>query len=189
MFRADPQAIGPEDLSDFRDRSGGFESEIAHDDISFVDQDARPFLELRQVDARIDIAIIIGAADDDVRGVPRGIAEESADAVRGRSDFLDHFLELLDHLPRFADRLFLRGNLRANEKQFPAIPIVRGDGSEDEIEGFEQTSCALARSDRPDFRIRCCARRSSPASTSAAICSQEKSLEGVELPRDPFSCS
>ncbi len=73
MFRADPEAVGPEDLCDFRDRSGGFETEVAHDDIGFVDQNARPFLELREVDARIDIAIVIRAADDDMRGLARGL--------------------------------------------------------------------------------------------------------------------
>ena len=71
--------------------------------------------------------------------------EVSADAIRGRGHLLDDLLELLDHLLRFADRLFLRGNFRADEKQVAAIPIVRRDGSENKIECFEQTQLALAR--------------------------------------------
>ena len=53
------------------------------------------------------------------------VAEISADAVRGRSHFLDDFLELLDHLLRFADRLFLIENLRAQFQQFASNRIAR----------------------------------------------------------------
>ncbi len=62
MFGADPEPIGAEHLRDFRHRARCFETEIAHDHIGFVDQNARAFLELREADARIDVAIIIRAA-------------------------------------------------------------------------------------------------------------------------------
>ena len=160
MFGADPQPVRPEHLRDFRHGPGGLETKIAHDDVSFVDQNARAFLELRETDARIDVAIIIRAADDNVRRVARRIAEISADAIRGRGHLLDDFLELLDHLLRFTDRLFLRGNLRADQKQLATISIVGRKGSENQIEGFEQTKLALSPDDPPGFRIPCCARRS-----------------------------
>ena len=44
-----------------------------------------------------------------------------------------------------ADRLFLSGDVRADEKQLATISIVRGDGSENKVECFEQTKLALAR--------------------------------------------
>ena len=145
MFRADPKPIGTKDLRDFRNRAPGFETEVAHNHIGFVDENTCPFLELREIDTRIGVAIIIRAAHDNVRRLPRWIAQVSADAVRGRGHLLDDFLELLDHLLRFADRLFLRGNFRADEKQLATISIVRRDGSENKIEGFEQTQLAFAR--------------------------------------------
>src|ERR1700674_4919769 len=145
MFRADTEPVGAEHLRDFRDGTGGFETEISHNHIGFVDENARAFLELREIDARIDIAIIIRAADDNVRRLPRWIAEVSTDAVCRRGHLLDDLLELLDHLLRLADRLFLSGDVRADEKQLATISIVRGDGSENKVECFEQTKLALAR--------------------------------------------
>ena len=72
MFRADPEPIGAEHLGDFCHRASRFETEIAHDHIGFVDQNARPLFQLREIDARIDVAIIIRAAHDDVRRLARG---------------------------------------------------------------------------------------------------------------------
>ena len=111
MLRANPQPIVADDLRDFRDRTRGLEAEIAHDHERFVHQNPRPFLELGETDARIDVAIIIRATHDDVGSVFRRIVQICADAVRGRGDLLDDFLKLLDHLARFADGLLLRLNL------------------------------------------------------------------------------
>ena len=106
-------------LGDFCYRPGGLESEIADDDEGFVDQDARAFFQSRQRNARIDIAIIIGAAHNDVRRLLRGRAEKRADPVRRRSDFFDHLLEFLDHPPRFDHRLLLIENLRPQSATDP----------------------------------------------------------------------
>ena len=106
-----------EDFGDLGHRAGCFETEIADDDVGFVDQHARPFLQFREADPRIDVAIIIRAADHDLRGVARRAAEKSADAVRGRGDFLDHLLELLDHLARVADHFLLGGDLSAQGEE------------------------------------------------------------------------
>src|SRR6185369_925767 len=105
MFRSDPEPIGSEHFRDLCNGTTSFESEVAHNDISFVDQNTRSFLELGQIDPRIDITVIICAADHDVRRLPRWIAEKSPDPVRGRSHFLYDFLEFLDHLAGLADRL------------------------------------------------------------------------------------
>ena len=65
---------------------GRFESEIADDDVGFVDQNARSFFQLRKRNARIDVAIIIGAAHDDVRGVAsRGCRETCRCGSRAKS--------------------------------------------------------------------------------------------------------
>ncbi len=139
MFRANTEPIGAEHLRDFRDRAGGFETEVAHNHIGFVDKNTRAFFELREMDARIDVAIIIRSANDNVRRLPRWVAEVSTDAVRGRGHLFDDFLELLDHLLRFADRLFLGGNFRPQDEQLATIPIFPRDGSENKIECVEQT--------------------------------------------------
>ena len=111
VLGADAEAIGAEHFGDLRHRPRGFKTEIADNDVGFVDQHARPFLQLREADPRIDVAIIIRAADDDLRGVARRTAEESPDPVRGRGHFFDHLLELLDHLARVAYHLFLGRDL------------------------------------------------------------------------------
>ena len=105
MLGTDTQSVFADHFGDFRDRSGCFKTEIADDDERFVHQNARSFFQFRQRDARIDVAIIISAAHDDVRRVLGGRAEKRPDAVCRRSDFLNHFFELLDHLPRLADHL------------------------------------------------------------------------------------
>ena len=142
MFRADPEPVGAEDLGDFRDRARRFEAEVAHHDIGFVDQNAGPFLELRQIDARIDIAIIIRAADDNVRSLPRGIAQVSADAIRGRSHLLDDLLELLNHLLRFADGFLLRFDLRPHDVELAAPAILRRDRGDQQVERLQQRQFA-----------------------------------------------
>src|SRR5205085_11242584 len=103
-----------------------------------VDQNARSLFQLRQRSARIDVAIIIRSAHDDVCGVFGNCTEKCADPIRRRSHFLDHFLELLDHLPRFADHLRLIGNV------WPQIEKIATDGiawwkrSDDAVESVEQ---------------------------------------------------
>jgi hypothetical protein len=61
----------------------------------------------------IDVAVVIRAADHDLRCLSRGAAEKSADAVRRRSDFFDHLLELFDHLARLHESLFALADLHA----------------------------------------------------------------------------
>ena len=160
MLRADPEPIGADDLGDFRDRPGGFETEIAYDHVSFVDQNARAFLQLREADARIDIAIIIRAADDDVGRIPGRIVEISADAIGGRSHLLDHFLELLDHLARFADCFLLRLDLRAQDVELAPMPVLRRNRGDQKIERFEQTQLVLARTILRVLELLCCVCRS-----------------------------
>ncbi len=143
VFRADAQSIRAEDFGDLGHRPGGFETEIADNHVGFVDQNARSLLQLPEADPRVDVAIIISAADDDLRGVARRAAEESADPICGRSHFLDHLLELFDHLARVAHHLFLRGNLGAEgEETFPGEVVQRQRGDR-AIKCFEQTDLAL----------------------------------------------
>ena len=142
MFRADAEPVRAEDLGDLRDRTGGLESEVAHHHIGFVDQNARALLEVRQIDARIDVAIIIRAADDNVRRFPRGIVQVSADAIRGRSHFLDDFLELLNHLLRFTDDFLLRLDLRTDDVEFAAMAIFRRNRGDNQIERLQQRQLA-----------------------------------------------
>ena len=113
MFAAHTQAIGADDFGDFCDRSGRFKSKIADNDIRFIHQNARALFQPRDRNARIDVAIVIGAANDDVRGVARWAPEKCADAIRRRSHFLDDFLKLLDHRAGFGDRFFVPRNFRA----------------------------------------------------------------------------
>src|SRR5260370_30017457 len=99
-------------FGDFRYRSGRFKTEIANDDERFVDQHARSLFQFRQRNPRIDIAIVIGAANDDVRSVLGYRAKKSTDPIRGRSYFFDYFLQLLYHLPLLANPLRLILHLR-----------------------------------------------------------------------------
>ena len=82
MLGTDAQSVLADHFGDFRDRPGCFEAEIADDDERFVNQNARSFFQFRQRDPRIDIAIVIGAADHDVASVFRGCAKKGADPVR-----------------------------------------------------------------------------------------------------------
>ena len=116
VLAPDAQTIGPHDLGDFCDGPRRFVAEIADDHVSFIDQNARAFFQLRDRDARIDVAIIIRTAHDDMRGVARWTSEKCPDAVRGRSHLLDDFLQLLDHLARFGDRFFVTNNFRAQRE-------------------------------------------------------------------------
>ena len=125
MLRTHAQSVFADHFGDFCHRAGCFETEIADDDERFVHQNARTLFQLRQRYARIDIAIIIGAADHDVRCLLRSGAKKRADPVRRRSDFLDHFLELLNHPPRFDDRLLLIEHLRTQLQQFAPNWIAR----------------------------------------------------------------
>jgi hypothetical protein len=145
VVRADPEPVGTDDLGDLGDRPGCFEAEIAYDDVGFVDQDARALFELREADARIDVAVIIGAADHDVRGVLRRVVEIGADAIGRRGDLLNHFLQLFDHLARLADCFLLRLNLRTHDVELAPMPILRWDRGNEEIERFEETELLLAR--------------------------------------------
>ena len=82
VFRTHAQSVLAYDLGDFRDRTRRLESQITDNNERFVDQNARAFFQSRQRYARIDVAIIIGAANHDVRGLLRSGAEKGADAVR-----------------------------------------------------------------------------------------------------------
>src|SRR5437764_15487389 len=95
VFRAHAQSVFANYLGDFCYRASGLESQIADNDESFVDQNPRTFFQPRERYARIDIAIIISSANDDVRCLLRSGAEKRADPICGRSHFLHDFLELL----------------------------------------------------------------------------------------------
>ena len=125
VFRTDAQTVFADHFCDFRHWSGCFETEIADNDERVVDQNARSLFQLRQRNARIDIAIIIRAAHDDMCGVFGNCTEKCTDPIRRRGHFLDHFLELLDHLPRFADHLRLIGNVRPEIEKIAADRIAR----------------------------------------------------------------
>src|SRR6476620_4705932 len=118
MFRAHAQSVFANYLGDFCYRAGGLESQIADNDERFVDQNARAFFQPRERYARIDVAIIIRPAYDNVRGLLRSGAEKRADPIRGRSHFFDDFLKLLNHPARLNHRFLLIENLRAQLQQF-----------------------------------------------------------------------
>jgi hypothetical protein len=105
--------------------------------IRLVHEHARAFLQQRDVETRIDIAVIIGAAHDDVRGITRRAAEKGADPIRGRRHLFDHLLQLHDHLPRIDDDLFLVGNPLAHREQLVPEWVARVDESDDAIEGLQ----------------------------------------------------
>ena len=70
--------------------------------------------EVRELSRQYDVLFTsggVGPTHDDVGRVLRGIVEVGANTVGGRGDFLYHFLQLLDHLARFADRFLLRLDL------------------------------------------------------------------------------
>ncbi len=143
MLRADAQPVIRQHLCDLGHGAGLLETEIAHDDVGFVDQNPRSLLQLRQADARIDIAIIIRAADHDLRRVARRAAKKSADAIRRRGHLFDHLLELLDHLARVAHHLFLRCDFGPKRDQPVAGKIIRRQEQDRAIERLEQTDLAL----------------------------------------------
>ena len=122
---------------------GGFKTEIADDDIGFVHENARALLQFREADARIDVAVIVGAADHDLRGFARRAAEERADAIGRRGHLFDDLLELLDHLARVADHLLLRLDLGAEGEEPFLREIARGQEGDGAIEGFEKADLAL----------------------------------------------
>ena len=117
MLGADAQAIRAEHFGDLHHRPGLFEAEIADDDVGFIDEHARAPAQLREADPRIDVAVVIRSADDDLRGLARRAAEKSADAIRGRGHLLDDLLQLLDRLARVADHLLLRFDFRAQQSE------------------------------------------------------------------------
>src|SRR5467141_4444799 len=142
MFRTDAQSIFTKDFGNFCHRSGRFESEVAHNHECFVHQDARSLFQFPKRNARIDIAIIISAPDYDVRRIVRRGAEEGAYPVRGRSHFLNDFLELLDHSARFEHRLLLIENLRAQIQQVAPKWIARRQRRNNAIKRIEEIARA-----------------------------------------------
>src|SRR5262245_32249011 len=125
VLRAYAQSVLAHDLGNFCYRAGGLESQIADNDEGFVDQNARALFQPRQRYAWIDIAIIIGAANDDMRRLLRSGAEKRADSVGGRSHFFDDFLKLLNHPARLDHSLLLIENLRPQLQQFTPNWIAR----------------------------------------------------------------
>ena len=141
VLGTDPQSIVTQDFGDFRYRTRRFESEIADNDVGFVDEHARPVFQFRERDARIDIAIIIGPAHDDVGGVARRRAEKCADAIRGRSHFLDDFLQLLDHPARLDDCFFVLRDLGPQIEQLAPNRIAWRQRGNDAIKRIEKITC------------------------------------------------
>src|SRR4051812_30039998 len=139
VFRAHAQSIFANYLRDFCYRAGGLEPQVADNNKSFIDQHACTFFQPRERYARIDIAIIIGAPNDNVRCFLRSGAEKSADPVRRRSYFFNDFLELLDYPPRFNHRLLLIENLGAQLQEFTPKRIARRQCSDQVIECLKKT--------------------------------------------------
>ena len=138
VLRTDTQPIVAENFGDFCHRSGRFKAEIAHNYVCFIDQDARSFFEFWERNARIDIAIIVGATHHDVGCVLGGCPEKRPDAVRRRSDLFNDFLEFLDHPAGFDHRLFPVGNFRAQIEQFMPDRIPRRQRCDHTIERIEE---------------------------------------------------
>src|SRR5213076_652204 len=138
VFRAHAQSVLADDLGNFCYRAGCLEPQITDNDKSFVDQNACAFFQSRQRYARIDVAIMIGAANHDVRGFLRSSAEKSADPICGRSHFFDDFLKLLNHPARLNHRFLLIENLRAQLQQFTPNWIARRQRSDGLIERIEK---------------------------------------------------
>src|SRR5437588_8681481 len=138
VLGTDAQSIFADHFGDFRDRSGRFKTEIANDDERFVDEHARSLFQFRQRNPWIDITIVIGAANDNVRSVFGCRAKKSTDPIRGRSYFFDDFLELLDHLPRLANHLRLVRHVRPQIEQVVPDRIARRKRSDQAIQFVEQ---------------------------------------------------
>ena len=82
VLRANAQSVFAHDLGNFRHWTGCLESQIADNDERFIDQNSRAPFQPRERYARIDVAIIIGAANYDVRGLLRSGTEKGADPIR-----------------------------------------------------------------------------------------------------------
>ena len=82
-----PQPALRQQVADLGHRPRGTRPQVANDRVGFVDQHPTADLELRPIDARVDVGIVLGAADED-RGDPLARhAEEDADAI-GRRRYL-----------------------------------------------------------------------------------------------------
>src|SRR5437870_5267316 len=77
-------------------------------------------------------------------GVARGRAEKCADAIRGRSHFLDDFLQLLDHPARFDNCLFPIREFRPQIEQFAADRIAWRERRDHTIELFKKRKITRA---------------------------------------------
>ena len=78
---SNPQPALWEQIADLGHRSRGAVPQIADDRIGFVYQHPTADLELGHIDARVDVGIVLGTADED-RGNPLARhAEEDADAI------------------------------------------------------------------------------------------------------------
>ena len=142
VLAANAQPIAAEHLGDLCHRPASFESEIADDHIRLIHQHARAFLQLRDADPWIDVAVVIRTADDDVRSVTRRTAKERSEAIGGRSDLLHHLFQLLDHLPGIRDHLLLIGNRLAHGEKFAPQRIVRRHTRNRAIERLQEAEPA-----------------------------------------------
>src|SRR5262245_50459481 len=125
VLGTDAQSVLAEDFGYFRYGAGGLESQITDDDEGFVNQNARASFQSRQRNAGIDVAVIVGATNYDVRGFLRSGSEKRADPVGGRSHLFDNFLKLLNHPARLDHRFLLIVNLRTELQQFTPNWIAR----------------------------------------------------------------
>ena len=81
MLRADTQSIAAQNFGDFCHWSRRFKSEITDNHVSFIDEHTRSFFKFCERDARINVAIIIGPSDDDVRCIFRRRPQKRADTI------------------------------------------------------------------------------------------------------------
>ena len=69
VLGSNAQPVFAKDLCNFCHRAGRFKSEIANNHERVVDEHARPLFQFRERNARINVAVVIRASDDDVRGI------------------------------------------------------------------------------------------------------------------------
>ena len=81
MLRAYSQPIFPKNFGDFCHWPRCFKAEVTDNDEGLIDQHARSLFQFRKRNARIDVAIIIGASDHNVRSIFGRGAKKRADPV------------------------------------------------------------------------------------------------------------
>ena len=138
VLGAHAQAVGAEHFGDLHHRPRLVVAEIADDHERLVHQHPRAAAQARHVETRVDVAVVVRAADHDLRGLLRGAGEECPDAVRGRGDLLHDRLQLLDRGARLAHRVLVLGEVHAELEQFSALRVARRERCDETVDAFER---------------------------------------------------